>query len=80
MAVICQFSGICASGITPIIAAALTRSGGNTPRQMYVLFAGMVSTIGAWMIGDGEPVHSDGQHRDPRADQFVRKPPSTATV
>jgi MHS family shikimate/dehydroshikimate transporter-like MFS transporter len=48
-----QFSGIFASGITPIIATALLKSGGGEPWQicMYVLFAGAVSALCAWMIG-----------------------------
>jgi MHS family shikimate/dehydroshikimate transporter-like MFS transporter len=48
-----QFSGIFASGITPIIATALLKSGGGQPWQicMYVLFAGLVSAVCAWMIG-----------------------------
>ena len=48
-----QFSGIFASGITPIIATALLRSGGGEPWQicMYVVFAGIVSAVCAAMIG-----------------------------
>jgi MFS transporter, MHS family, shikimate and dehydroshikimate transport protein len=48
-----QFSGIFASGITPIIATALLKSGGGEPWQicMYVLFAGVVSAFCAWLIG-----------------------------
>lgn len=50
-----QFSGIFASGITPIIATALLKSGGGAPWQicMYVLFAGAVSALSAWLIGRG---------------------------
>jgi MHS family metabolite:H+ symporter-like MFS transporter len=50
-----QFSGIFASGITPIIATALLKSGGGEPWQicLYVLFAGVVSALCAWMIGRG---------------------------
>ena len=50
-----QFSGIFASGITPIIATALIKSGNGEPWQlcMYVLFAGLVSAVSAWMIGRG---------------------------
>ena len=53
-----QFSGIFASGITPIIATALLRSGGGEPWQicMYVLFSGVVSALCAWMIGRSKPV------------------------
>lgn len=48
-----QFSGIFASGITPIIATALIKSGGGEPWQlcMYVLFAGVVSAFSVWLIG-----------------------------
>ena len=48
-----QFSGIFASGITPIIATALLKSGGGQPWQicMYVVFAGLVSALCAWLIG-----------------------------
>jgi MHS family metabolite:H+ symporter-like MFS transporter len=48
-----QFSGIFASGITPIIATALLVSGKGQPWQicMYVLFAGVVSALSAWSIG-----------------------------
>ena len=55
-----QFSGIFASGITPIVATALLKSGGGEPWQicMYVLFAGVVSAICAAMIGRGQPVES----------------------
>lgn len=49
-----QFSGIFASGITPLIASALLRSGGGQPWQIcaYVLFAGVVSALSARWIGD----------------------------
>lgn len=48
-----QFSGIFASGITPIIATALLKSGAGEPWLicMYVLFAGAVSAFCAWLIG-----------------------------
>lgn len=48
-----QFSGIFASGITPIIATALIKSGSGQPWQLclYVAFAGAVSAVSAWMIG-----------------------------
>jgi MHS family metabolite:H+ symporter-like MFS transporter len=53
-----QFSGIFASGITPIIATALLKSGGGEPWQicMYVVFAGAVSALSAWLIGRSKPV------------------------
>lgn len=53
-----QFSGIFASGITPLIATALIKSGGGQPWQlcMYVLFSGMVSALSAWVIGRSKPV------------------------
>jgi MHS family shikimate/dehydroshikimate transporter-like MFS transporter len=52
-----QFSGIFASGITPVIATALLKSGGGQPWQicMYVLFAGVVSAVSAAMIGKSKP-------------------------
>jgi MHS family shikimate/dehydroshikimate transporter-like MFS transporter len=48
-----QFSGIFASGITPIVATALLKSGGGQPWQIawYVVFAGVVSAISAALIG-----------------------------
>jgi hypothetical protein len=51
-----QFSGIFASGITPIIATALLKSGDGQPWQIcaYVLFAGVVSALSAAWIGRGE--------------------------
>lgn len=55
-----QFSGIFASGITPIIATALLKSGGGEPWQIagYVLFAGVVSAICAALIGRAAPVNA----------------------
>ena len=52
-----QFSGIFASGITPLIATALIKSGDGQPWQlcMYVLFSGIVSALSAWMIGRSKP-------------------------
>jgi MHS family shikimate/dehydroshikimate transporter-like MFS transporter len=52
-----QFSGIFASGITPIVATALLKSGGGQPWEicMYVLFAGVVSAISAALIGRSQP-------------------------
>ncbi|MDQ6638174.1 MAG: MHS family MFS transporter [Pseudomonadota bacterium] len=54
-----QFSGIFASGITPIVATALLRSGGGEPWQIcwYVLFAGIVSALSAALIGRASPAH-----------------------
>ncbi|EON20740.1 major facilitator superfamily transporter MHS family protein [Cupriavidus sp. GA3-3] len=51
-----QFSGIFASGITPIIATALLKSGGGKPWQIcaYVAFAGVVSALSVALIGRGE--------------------------
>jgi len=48
-----QFSGIFASGITPLVATALLKSGGGEPWQIcaYVVFAGIVSAISAALIG-----------------------------
>ena len=58
IAFVYQFSGIFASGITPLIATALLKSGGGQPWQlcMYVLFSGIVSALCAWMIGRSKPV------------------------
>ena len=57
-----QFSGIFASGITPLIATALLKSGGGEPWQicMYVVFSGLVSALCAWLIGRN-PSASPGQ-------------------
>jgi MHS family metabolite:H+ symporter-like MFS transporter len=48
-----QFSGIFASGITPIIATALLATGAGEPWLIcaYVLFSGVVSAASAWLIG-----------------------------
>ncbi|MDO4682479.1 MAG: MFS transporter [Lautropia sp.] len=48
-----QFSGIFASGITPIIATALLQQAGGEPWLVcaYVMFAGLVSACSAWLIG-----------------------------
>ncbi|MFI8479862.1 MFS transporter [Pseudomonas sp. NPDC078700] len=59
-----QFSGIFASGLTPMIATALMRSSDGQPWTtcLYVLFAGAVSAYSAWWIGNrkkqatGEPM------------------------
>ena len=53
-----QFSGIFASGITPIIATALLKTGNGDPWQvcMYVAFAGIVSALCAAAIGRSKPV------------------------
>jgi MHS family metabolite:H+ symporter-like MFS transporter len=52
-----QFSGIFASGITPIVATALLKSGGGEPWQIctYIVFAGVVSAICAALIGRTAP-------------------------
>ncbi|CAE6895833.1 MULTISPECIES: MFS transporter [Pseudomonas] len=49
-----QFSGIFASGLTPMIATALMRSSDGQPWTtcLYVLFAGAVSAYSAWWIGN----------------------------
>ena len=54
-----QFSGIFASGITPIVATALLKSGGGEPWQicMYVVFAGVVSAASAALIGRSKTEH-----------------------
>lgn len=48
-----QFSGIFASGITPMIAAALLVAGNGTPWLVvaYTIFAGLVSALCALLIG-----------------------------
>jgi MHS family metabolite:H+ symporter-like MFS transporter len=48
-----QFSGIFASGITPIIATALLKSSGGQPWDIawYVVFAGVVSALSVAWIG-----------------------------
>ncbi|WP_407308202.1 MFS transporter [Desulfosporosinus sp. SB140] len=48
-----QFSGIFASGITPIVATALLKYGNGGPKYLcaYVLFAGVISALSAWWIG-----------------------------
>ena len=52
-----KFSGIFASGITPIIATALLKTGDGQPWLicLYVLFAGLVSAVCAWLIGREKP-------------------------
>jgi MHS family metabolite:H+ symporter-like MFS transporter len=52
-----QFSGIFASGITPLVATALLKSGGGEPWQIctYIVFAGVVSAICAALIGRAAP-------------------------
>ena len=49
-----QFSGIFASGLTPIIATALIQTygpNGGMAIAMYCVFAGVVSALSAWWIG-----------------------------
>lgn len=48
-----QFSGIFASGITPLIATALLKTSDGQPWTicLYVLFAGIISALSAWWIG-----------------------------
>lgn len=63
-----QFSGIFASGITPIIATALLKSGGGKPWQIcaYVVFAGLFSALSVALIGPAglDPLQkSDGALR-----------------
>lgn len=51
-----QFSGIFASGITPMVATALMAANGNDPFWLcaYVVFAGLVSMVCAILIGRRE--------------------------
>jgi len=60
-----QFSGIFASGITPIIATALLKAGGGQPWLicLYVLFSGVVSAACAWLIGRGKQPDEDAAAR-----------------
>ena len=55
-----QFSGIFASGITPMVATALLKTGDGEPWLvcLYVVFAGAVSAFCAWLIGRGPKVSS----------------------
>ncbi|GAB2892494.1 MFS transporter [Paralcaligenes ginsengisoli] len=48
-----QFSGIFASGITPLIATALLKTNDGRPWHivLYVIFSGVVSAYSAWLIG-----------------------------
>lgn len=57
-----QFSGIFASGITPIIATGLLAYAGGSPIYLcsYVLFAGVVSALSAWWIGANKKRHEQG--------------------
>ena len=54
-----QFSGIFASGLTPIIATALLREGGGQPWLVagYMLIVGLISTASVMMLK--ESVHTD---------------------
>lgn len=56
-----QFSGIFASGITPIIATALLKGNDGKPWYIvaYVIFAGLVSAYSAWLIGRSAKHASD---------------------
>ena len=48
-----QFSGIFASGLTPIIATSLLKYNNGDPAliSVYVAFTGLISAISAWWIG-----------------------------
>lgn len=50
-----QFSGIFASGLTPIIATYLLKTGGGQPWHIvgYILFAGLISAFAALSMGKG---------------------------
>ncbi|GAC1327453.1 MAG: MFS transporter [Collimonas sp.] len=50
-----QFSGIFASGLTPIIATYLLQTGSGQPWHIvgYIVFSGLVSAIAAFLIGKG---------------------------
>ncbi|MBO0997255.1 MHS family MFS transporter [Bacillus sp. SD075] len=56
MSFVYQFSGIFASGLTPIIATALLGYHNGSPILLcfYVVFAGLVSAISVWWIGNNK--------------------------
>ncbi|WP_342605295.1 MFS transporter [Peribacillus sp. FSL E2-0159] len=56
MSFVYQFSGIFASGLTPIIATALLGYNNGSPilLSLYVVFAGLVSAISVWWIGNNK--------------------------
>ena len=64
-----QFSGIFASGITPIIATALVKTAGGSPWLvcLYVVFAGAVSAWCAWAIGRDGSRHDSFANMNPLA-------------
>ncbi|MDR0202526.1 MAG: MHS family MFS transporter [Delftia acidovorans] len=64
-----QFSGIFASGITPIIATALVKTAGGSPWLvcLYVVFAGAVSAWCAWAIGRDGRRHDSFANMNPLA-------------
>lgn len=55
-----QFSGIFASGITPIVATALLKAGNGSASYLcyYVLFSAVVSALSAWWIGTHKSQHA----------------------
>ncbi|WP_425805523.1 MFS transporter [Desulfitobacterium sp. Sab5] len=55
-----QFSGIFASGITPIVATALLKVGNGSANYLcdYVLFSAAVSALSAWWIGTHKSEHA----------------------
>ena len=61
-----QFSGIFASGLTPIIATSLLPAGGNTPWLIcgYILIVSMISAVSVFAMRD---MHK----RDMTADNVV---------
>lgn len=64
-----QFSGIFASGITPIIATFLIAYGGGTPWLLcsYVVFAALVSMLSALAISPARQSKSAGAYREDEA-------------
>jgi metabolite-proton symporter len=52
-----QFSGIFASGITPLVATALLKMNGGQPWLIvaYTIFSGVVSAFSVWLIGRSNP-------------------------
>ena len=63
-----QFSGIFASGLTPIIATYLLKTGNGEPWHIvgYILFASLVSAVSVAMIGKGGS-QSDGHMKPAHA-------------
>lgn len=61
-----QFSGIFASGLTPIIATSLLKYNNGDPALigLYVVFAGLVSAVSAWWIGSRKTKAAEHSSQD----------------